>query len=82
MINLQLIDRINECKRNGWNDLLTKVDSYTQSLLDTPSAAPCIKTALMNWGNEVEVRKSKLPPTEEQLAMRNPAMIRQLGAMD
>lgn len=82
MSNLRLISRIHECERNGWNDLLTKVDSYTQSLLDTPSAAPYIKSALIRWGHEVEVRKSKLPPTEEQLAAKYPAMMRQLGAED
>lgn len=81
MSNLRLIARIHDCERNGWDDLLTKVDSYTQSLVDTPSAAPVIRSALVKWGNEVDVRKSKLPPTEKQLAMRNPAF-RQLGSDD
>lgn len=81
MSNLRLIARIHDCERNGWDDLLTRVDSYTQSLVDTPSAAPIIRSALVRWGNEVDVRKSNLPPTEKQLAMRNPAF-RQLGSDD
>tara|TARA_Y100000004_G_scaffold166785_1_gene198799 strand:+ start:1658 stop:1909 length:252 start_codon:yes stop_codon:yes gene_type:complete len=83
MSNLQLIARIHVCESNGWDDLLTKVDSYTQSLVDIPSAGTQIRSALVGWGKEVDRRASMLPPTEEQIAVRNPVMCnRHFGADD
>ena len=83
MKQLQLINRIHECEEHGWNDLLMKVDQVTQSLVDTPSAGTQIKSALMLWSNEVDMRSNKLPPSESQLAMKNPVMqIGQFGADD
>ena len=83
MRQLQLISRIHECEEHGWSDLLNKVDQVTQSLIDTPCAGTQIKSALMLWSNEVDVRSSKLPPSEDELAIKNPAMHhRQFGAED
>jgi hypothetical protein len=83
MRQLQLISRIHECEEHGWSDLLNKVDQVTQSLIDTPCAGTQIKSALMLWSNEVDVRSSKLPPSEDELAIKNPAMNhRQFGADD
>nr|BAR35124.1 hypothetical protein [uncultured Mediterranean phage uvMED] len=83
MKQLQLINRIHECEEHGWNDLLLKVDQVTQSLVDTPCAGTQIKTALMEWSHEVDVRSSRLPPSEAQVAMKNPVMqIGQFGADD
>lgn len=83
MSQLRLIKNIHECQEHGWDDLLGRIDSYTQSLIDTPSAAPKIKTALVHWSNEVASRANKLPPNEDQLAARNPVMqLRQFGADD
>lgn len=83
MSQLRLVKNIHECEQHGWSDLLGRIDSYTQSLIDTPSAAPKIKTAMVGWSKEVEARASRLPPNEEQVAMRNPVMqLRQFGADD
>ena len=83
MRQLQLISRIHECEEHGWSDLLNKVDQVTQSLIDTPCAGTQIKSALMLWSNEVDVRSSKLPPSEDELAKKFPAMNhRQFGAED
>jgi len=60
-----------------------KVDQVTQSLVDTPSAGTQIKSALMLWSHEVDMRSNKLPPSESQVAMKNPVMqIGQFGADD
>mgnify|MGYP003336109752 FL=1 len=83
MWQLQLISRMRECEEHGWGDLLNKVDQVTQSLIDTPCAGTQIRSALKMWSNEVDARASKLPPSEDELAMRNPAMShRQFGAED
>ena len=46
MHQLNIVSRIIECEENGWHDLLSKVDGITQSLIDNPSAAQPVITAL------------------------------------
>jgi len=74
MMSLELTNKINTCKENGWTDLLSKLDEITQSLIDNPSAGHQIKTALVYWKDAVDVRHKTLPPEEDEIIIRNPLM--------
>ena len=72
MLNLQLSTRVSECEENGWDDLLSKLDEITQSLIENPSAGHQIKTALLFWKDAVDCRAKGLPPEEHDIILRNP----------
>lgn len=74
MRQLQISARIIECEENGWNDLLSKIDEITQSLIETPSAGSQIKTALLHWSDAVDCRVTALPPDESIVLRYNPTM--------
>jgi hypothetical protein len=74
MNKLQISLRVSECEENGWFDLLSKLDEITQSLIDNPGAGYQIKTALIYWKDAVDCRVNGLPPEEDELILRNPAM--------
>jgi hypothetical protein len=74
MLSLELTNKINTCKENGWNDLLSKLDEITQSLIENPSAGHQIKTALVFWKDAVECRTKGLPPKEHDIIIKNPKM--------
>lgn len=74
MCQLNLVSRINECEENGWYDLLEKVDGITQSLIDNPSAAQPVITALRFWCDAVDCRVNGLPPDELDVIIHNPIM--------
>lgn len=74
MLNLQLSLRVAECEENGWDDLLSKLDEITQSLIENPSAGHQIKTALVFWKDAVDCRAKGLPPEEQDIIIRNPIM--------
>jgi hypothetical protein len=74
MKRLELSMRVLECEENNWHDLLCKLDEITQSLIDNPSAGHQIKTALIYWRDAVDVRHNGLPPEEDEIIIRNPAM--------
>ena len=74
MNKLHISLRVSECEENGWFDLLSKLDEITQSLIDNPGAGYQIKTALLYWKDAVDCRVNGLPPEEDELILRNPAM--------
>ena len=74
MKQLNIVSRIIECEENGWYDLLSKVDGITQSLIDNPTAAQPVITALRFWCDAVDCKVNGLPPDEHDLIMLNPAM--------
>jgi len=74
MHQLNIVSRIIECEENGWNDLLSKVDSITQSLIDNPSATQPVITALRFWCDAVDCRLNGLPPDEQDVMLHNPIM--------
>ena len=74
MMSLELTNKINTCKENGWNDLLSKLDEITQSLIENPSAGHQIKTALVFWKDAVDCRAKGLPPSENDIIIKNPKM--------
>jgi len=71
---LELTNKINTCTENGWNDLLSKLDEITQSLIENPSAGHQIKTALVFWKDAVDCRAKGLPPKEHDIILKNPKM--------
>ena len=74
MMSLELTNKINTCKENGWTDLLSKLDEITQSLIENPSAGHQIKTALVFWKDAVDCRTKGLPPKEHDIIIKNPKM--------
>jgi len=74
MHQLNIVSRIIECEENGWHDLLSKVDGITQSLIDNPSAAQPVITALRFWCDAVDCRVNGLPPDEQDVMLHNPIM--------
>lgn len=74
MPNLHLSEKIAECHANDWDELLSKLDSIIQSLVDNPSCGNQIKTALVYWSDAVDCKIAGLPPSEQELILHNPAM--------
>ena len=74
MCQLNIVSRIIECEETGWYDLLSKVDGITQSLIDNPTAAQPVITALRFWCDAVDCKVNGLPPDEHDLILQNPIM--------
>lgn len=74
MNQLLLTQRILECEENGWNDLLSRVDEISQSLIDNPSAGRKIRIALLVWCDSVDCRVNALPPDEDTVFHGLPAL--------
>ena len=74
MKQLQITQRILECEENGWLDLLSKIDSITQNIIECPSATFQIKAALILWCDSVDMRSNALPPNEDSVMLQHPSM--------
>ena len=74
MKQLQITQRILECEENGWFDLLSKIDSITQNIIECPSATFQIKAALILWCDSVDMRSNALPPNEDSIMLQHPSM--------
>tara|TARA_Y100000114_G_C11757666_1_gene327804 strand:+ start:186 stop:443 length:258 start_codon:yes stop_codon:yes gene_type:complete len=67
-------DRVYQCKKHGWNDLLTVVDNLHTSLHSNPEAARQIVKGMQSWIQDVDTRQSLLTPNEVDLQNKNPLM--------
>jgi len=67
-------DRVYQCKKYGWDDLLTVVDNLHTSLYSNPEAGRQIVKGLQAWIQDVDARQSLLTPDEFDLANKNPLM--------
>ncbi len=67
-------NRVYQCKKYGWDDLLTIVDNLYTSLYSNPEAGRQIVKGLETWMQDVDARQSLLTPDEVDLANKNPLM--------